>query len=234
MLVTECWRLESVQPTVLFWGFLPFSVPEVGCLSIMIVRIIVTDNGVTQSVVPKESSWNFDGYCDESLVPSCLPQQYATWSQSTAELTPALFEHTLIAFLSQYYLVGVFYSMSVMSLGFLALSEDTQINNFTTKWHFEELFSSSVTFAHWRVRRVVRQWLPFGIISSELLLAVTGWTVISVWGLLLASRINLSVWTLVQVEIHLLHVTVFYQPRSAVGLLLIKQVDEHIVFCFCF
>lgn len=31
-----------------------------------------------------------------------------------------------------------------MSLGFLALSEDTQINNFTTKWHFEELLPSSV------------------------------------------------------------------------------------------
>lgn len=36
-----------------------------------------------------------------------------------------------------------------MSLGFLALSEDTQINNFTTKWHGEELFPPSVmTFEH--------------------------------------------------------------------------------------
>lgn len=53
--------------------------------------IVVTDNGVTQSVVLKEPFWNFDGRCDKSPIGSCFPQQRAARSQSTAESTPASF-----------------------------------------------------------------------------------------------------------------------------------------------
>lgn len=92
VLVTECWRLVWLQPTVLLCCcFFSFSVQR-GWLSFgnELFWIVVTDNGVTQSVVLKEPFWNFDGRCDKSPVPSCFPQQ-----QRRPGLSPPLNPHLL-------------------------------------------------------------------------------------------------------------------------------------------
>lgn len=145
---------------------------EVACLLVMIVWIVVTDNGVTQSVVLKEPSWNFDGYCDESLVLSCLPQQYANPGRS-----PPLNRHPLNFFLAHtnnlpFYpdVIRLVCSNGCLSChwGFLALSEDTQMNNFTTKRHCGAFFPSSVrTFDHGSVGRLVRHWLLAGSVAPN-------------------------------------------------------------------
>lgn len=132
--------------------------------------IVVTDNGVTQSVVLKEPFWNFDGRRDKSLVPTffsppavCHPVSVHHWIDICFILS-----HTnkclFIPILSSWcVLMDVCHVIEV-----LALSEETQINNFTTKWHCNELFPLFVmTWNDGSVWRLVHRWLLVGNIAQN-------------------------------------------------------------------